>query len=243
MRSASSSAERLRLALAPQLGGLTAPATALALRALELAPAGGSQPALGRDPAERRRERLAEAVSQVRAAAGGDSVLRVLDVDPGSRVPERWTTLAPFNDPGGTGRRARARRTPTPRGRSRSTPRRAGRCVVAGRRGRIDPRAVAGRGPLVVGRADAAPLHRARPRRRPLLGRLLRPRDRALVRAAMSYVELHCPLRLLLPRRGLQPGRAGAPGRGARLRGDGADRPRRDLGLDGVRPGVPRGRG
>ena len=31
-------------------------------------------------------------------------VLRVLDVDPDSRVPERWTTLAPFNDPGGAGR-------------------------------------------------------------------------------------------------------------------------------------------
>ena len=104
MRSASSSADRLRLALAPRLGELTAPVTALALRALELAPAGGSQSVLGGDPAERRRERLAEAVKQVRAAAGGDSVLRVLDVDPDSRVPERWTTLAPFNDPGGAGR-------------------------------------------------------------------------------------------------------------------------------------------
>ncbi len=104
MRSASCSADRLRLALAPRLGELTAPVTALALRALELAPAGGSQSVLGGDPAERRRERLTEAVKQVRAAAGGDSVLRVLDVDPDSRVPERWTTLAPFNDPGGIGR-------------------------------------------------------------------------------------------------------------------------------------------
>jgi protein ImuB len=98
MRSATSSAERLGLALRPRLGGLAAPATGLALRALELAPAGGVQPSLARDPAERRRERLAEAVRQVRAAAGRDSMLRVLDVDPGSRVPERWAVLAPYNE-------------------------------------------------------------------------------------------------------------------------------------------------
>ena len=100
MRSASSSADRLRLALAPRLGELSAPATTLVLRALELAESGGAQGSLGDDPAERRRERLAEAVKQVRAAAGRDSMLRVLDVDPDSRVPERWTTLAPFNEAG-----------------------------------------------------------------------------------------------------------------------------------------------
>jgi hypothetical protein len=33
----------------------------------------------------------------VRAAAGRDSVLRVLEVDPGSRVPERWAVLAPYS--------------------------------------------------------------------------------------------------------------------------------------------------
>ena len=101
MRSASSSPERLRLAIAPKLGLLTAPATALALRAVDTAPASGAQATLGEDPGERRRERLAEAVRQVRAAAGRDSVLRVLDVDPDSRVPERWAALAPYNDPGG----------------------------------------------------------------------------------------------------------------------------------------------
>ena len=65
--------------------------------------AAGAQRSLGDDPGERRRERLAEAVRQVRAAAGRDSMLRVLDVDPGSRVPERWAALAPYNDPGGSG--------------------------------------------------------------------------------------------------------------------------------------------
>lgn len=100
MRSASSSTERLGLALQPKLTGLAAPATALALRALELASGGGAQPSLARDPAEQRHERLAEAVRQVRAAAGRDSVLRVLEVDPGSRVPERWAVLAPYNEGG-----------------------------------------------------------------------------------------------------------------------------------------------
>jgi nucleotidyltransferase/DNA polymerase involved in DNA repair len=100
MRSASCSADRLRLALAPRLGELSAPATTLILRALGLAEPGGSQGSLDDDPAERRRERLAEAVRQVRAAAGRDSMLRVLDVDPDSRVPERWTTLAPYNEAG-----------------------------------------------------------------------------------------------------------------------------------------------
>lgn len=98
MRSATSSAERLGLALRPRLGDLTAPAVTLALRALELAPAGGEQGTLARDPAELRRERLAEAVRQVRASAGRDAVLRVLEVDPGSRVPERWAALAPYNE-------------------------------------------------------------------------------------------------------------------------------------------------
>jgi protein ImuB len=100
LRSASGSPERLRLALAPKLAQLTAPATALALRAVATAPSGGTQQALGEDPAERRRERLAEAIRQVRAAAGSDAVLRVLDVDPGSRVPERWAALAPYNNRG-----------------------------------------------------------------------------------------------------------------------------------------------
>ncbi len=98
LRSASSSPERLCLVLGPKLAGLSAPASALALRAVELAPSGGTQPALAHDPAEGRRERLAEAVQQVRAAAGRDSVMRVLDVDPGSRIPERWAMLVPLNE-------------------------------------------------------------------------------------------------------------------------------------------------
>ena len=41
---------------------------------------------------------VAEAVRQVRSAAGRDAVLRVLEIDPRSRVPERRAMLAPFSD-------------------------------------------------------------------------------------------------------------------------------------------------
>jgi len=39
---------------------------------------------------------LREAVKQARAAAGPDAALRVLAVDPDSRVPERRAVLTPF---------------------------------------------------------------------------------------------------------------------------------------------------
>jgi protein ImuB len=97
-RSASADAERLRLVLGPKLAALPGPATALGLRALELGDAAHEQPHLTRTERERRRERLAEAVRQVRAAAGRDAVLRVLEVAPRSRVPERRATLTPFLD-------------------------------------------------------------------------------------------------------------------------------------------------
>jgi protein ImuB len=100
LRRASVDPERLRLALAPKLGELPAPAAEFCLRAVALGPAGHEQPALERSSRERRRERLSEAVRQARAAAGRDAVLQVLDLDPGSRVPERRVMLAPFLEPG-----------------------------------------------------------------------------------------------------------------------------------------------
>lgn len=110
LRSATDSPERLRLALSPRLASLDAPATTLALRALELAEAAPRQDALEDDPSRRRRARIGEAVRQVRAAAGRDSVLRVLELEPDSRVPERWAVLTPFNPDG----------SPAPAGRSAS---------------------------------------------------------------------------------------------------------------------------
>ncbi len=48
------------------------------------------------DPREARRARLGEAVRQVREAAGSGAALRIMEVDPGSRVPERRAALSPY---------------------------------------------------------------------------------------------------------------------------------------------------
>jgi protein ImuB len=96
LRRASAEPERLGLALLPKLGELPGPATRLGLRALAMGSPGHDQPTLSRSPGERRRARLGEAVRQARAVAGREAVLRVLDVDPRSRVPERRAMLTPF---------------------------------------------------------------------------------------------------------------------------------------------------
>jgi len=96
LREASADRGRLRLALAPRLGELPGPASALTLRVLELGPPASVQPTLERSPDEHRRRRIAEAVRQARAAAGRDAVLRVLEVEPSSSVPERRAVLTPY---------------------------------------------------------------------------------------------------------------------------------------------------
>jgi protein ImuB len=96
LRSATSNRERLLLTLRPKLSALPAPASHLALRGLELGDGGPHQPALTSDEHERRRGLIAEAVRHARAAAGRGAVLRVLEVDAGSSVPERRATLTPF---------------------------------------------------------------------------------------------------------------------------------------------------
>lgn len=95
-RRATADRERLLLLLRPKLESLPAPASRLALRGLELGDGAPEQPQLLRDERAQRRGRLAEAVRQARAAAGRGAVLRVLDVDAASCVPERRATLTPF---------------------------------------------------------------------------------------------------------------------------------------------------
>jgi protein ImuB len=48
-------------------------------------------------PAAVRAARLREAVRQARAAAGPEAALRIIAVDPDSRVPERRHALAPWD--------------------------------------------------------------------------------------------------------------------------------------------------
>jgi protein ImuB len=100
LRSAAVDPVRLRLALAPRLAELPGPAAWLGLRAVELGPEAGEQQALAHSPDSERRGRLAEAVRQARSAGGRDAVMRVVEVDPGSRVPERRAILTPFGELG-----------------------------------------------------------------------------------------------------------------------------------------------
>jgi protein ImuB len=95
LRRAGTDRERIAAVLLPQLALLPAPATSLRLEAVELGAAGGEQLTLSA-PEEQRRRRISEAVRQARAAGGAEAVLRVLEVDPESRVPERRDVLMPY---------------------------------------------------------------------------------------------------------------------------------------------------
>jgi protein ImuB len=96
-REALADARRMRLVLGPKLGELPAPATALRLRAEHLGAPVADQRALLAEPATVRAARLREAVRQARAVAGPDAALRILAVDPDSRVPERRLALTPWD--------------------------------------------------------------------------------------------------------------------------------------------------
>jgi protein ImuB len=95
-REALADPRRMRLALTGRLGDLPAPADSLRLRVEAFGPASGDQRSLLAEAAAVRRARLREAVRQTRAAAGPDAALRILPVDPDSRVPERRLALAPW---------------------------------------------------------------------------------------------------------------------------------------------------
>jgi protein ImuB len=96
LRQASADPERIRLALGPKLSELPAPAESIGLEVEAFGPPAQDQGRLLDEAAAVRRARLGEAVRQARQAAGAEAALKVLDVDPGSRVPERRAVLAPF---------------------------------------------------------------------------------------------------------------------------------------------------
>lgn len=87
---------RMRLAVWRRLTLLPAPAETLRLSVERFGPPGGDQRPLLADSNEARAGRLREAVRQARAAAGPEAALRVLAVDPDSRIPERRAVLTPF---------------------------------------------------------------------------------------------------------------------------------------------------
>jgi protein ImuB len=96
LREALSDAKRVCLALSLRLMLLPAPAESLSLAVERFGPAGGEQHTLLEQSAQAKRERLKEAVSQVRAAGGEEAALHAVCIDPDSRVPERRTVLAPL---------------------------------------------------------------------------------------------------------------------------------------------------
>jgi len=87
---------RMRLALAPRLTLVPAPVEVLRLAVEQFGPPTSGQRALEDEPAAARTARLREAIRQARATAGPDAALRVLEIDPDSRVPERRAVLTPF---------------------------------------------------------------------------------------------------------------------------------------------------
>ena len=99
LRQASADPGRLRLVLSPRLAELPAPAESIGLEVEAFGPPAYDQTLLvaDRESATRlRRTRMEEAIRQARQAAGDAAALRVLPVDPDSRVPERRAVLAPF---------------------------------------------------------------------------------------------------------------------------------------------------
>ena len=87
LRSASADPQRIRLVLAPRLAELPAPAESLALEVVAFGPPATDQGRLLDEQGTARRARLGEAVRQARQAAGEGAAMRVLDIDPDSRIP------------------------------------------------------------------------------------------------------------------------------------------------------------
>lgn len=88
----------MRAVLAPRLEALPGPVAALRLRALGLGPPVGDQLELSLRGEEHRKRRLGDAIREVRAAQGGDSLLTIVPLDSASRFPERWAMLTPSPD-------------------------------------------------------------------------------------------------------------------------------------------------
>jgi protein ImuB len=95
LREATADRERLGLALAPHLAQLSAPAQSLGVFAESFGGPPSQALPLLQDDEERRRARLREGLRQVSAGSGEDALLRVVEVDPASRLPERRMALAP----------------------------------------------------------------------------------------------------------------------------------------------------
>ncbi len=89
-------ADLLRMILSPGLEQLPRPAEHLGLRITGMAAAAPEQTELSRRPEETRLLRLDEAAHQVRAVVGERGLMRVLDAEVDSHLPERRMLLTPY---------------------------------------------------------------------------------------------------------------------------------------------------
>jgi protein ImuB len=96
LREATADPERLAAAALPCLAEVAAPVEALAVRADASGALGGRQLTLVETGADERARRAREAVRQVRAAQGDEAVLRLVEMEPWSSLPERQWALVPY---------------------------------------------------------------------------------------------------------------------------------------------------
>ncbi|MGK2954606.1 MAG: DinB/UmuC family translesion DNA polymerase [Solirubrobacterales bacterium] len=95
-REPTASADILRLILLPGLEHLPRPAEKLKLRVTGLGPGDPEQIEITHEPDKTRAKRLDEAAHQVRAAVGEGGLMRVLDAELESHLPERRMLLTPY---------------------------------------------------------------------------------------------------------------------------------------------------
>jgi protein ImuB len=104
LREATTDPDRLALAALPALARVTGPVAALAVRGDAAIDRSGRQLTLQRPERAERAGRAREAVRQVRAAVGEQAVLRLVELEPWSRLPERRWALVPFDTSRNPGR-------------------------------------------------------------------------------------------------------------------------------------------
>lgn len=97
LREATTQIDRLTLATLPSLAEVTGPVDTLVLRADASGRLAGHQLAITTPAETERARRTGEAVRQVRSTHGDESVLRAIELEPWTRLPERRWALVPYD--------------------------------------------------------------------------------------------------------------------------------------------------
>ena len=96
LREATIDSRRIGIASLPHLAEIAGPVTWLAVEADAGGPPDAGQMALMQTPDEERMRRAGVAIAQVRAAPGAAAELRLVEMEPWSRLPERAWALGPY---------------------------------------------------------------------------------------------------------------------------------------------------